>query len=169
MVHHRRMHPEAHGNQCPSCEKPFPSKSSRENHSKMHKIYVCQLCQKEFKPRALYNRHVRRRHGNLPKRHICDICQKRFLEGYELKNHLKLHSAVKERKCQKCEYQCNSITYMRRHEMKHDNRFNFECEECHQGFLAKNQLDAHRDRKHGQGGELYPCPTCSKTYSSKGL
>lgn len=87
----------------------------------------------------------------------CYICKIEFIMLAEVKDHLKKHSAARNRKCEICD------------EMLTSNEFNrhicgtgseIQCEYCNDSFNATFKLMEHLESKHDDNKILYKCRKC---------
>ncbi len=88
----------AHHYQCQVCDVTFLKQEDLDTHSKTHrvdgKLFICEICQKNFSNEQNKRIHVLRHQGSWP--HKCDVCSLTF----QLKSQLQRHSASHTRSTQ---------------------------------------------------------------------
>ena len=84
------------------------------------KDYVCPHCNKGFKARKVFARHLKIHTGEKP--HHCDICGKDFLQRIALKVHMRTHNNGPKRfQCLVCQKDFNHKVSLKEHMNRHHN------------------------------------------------
>lgn len=151
---------------CQNCDLIFSDQAQLEKHEDTHKVFHCDICDKDYQPRENYNRHMKNVHnegGNLP-RVTCNICHRTLKNKYFLKTHLKIHAPDTDYKCPHCDYKNNNLFYMKIHINRHTKQPSYQCEICGEKFYEKPILQTHIQVKHGRGFE---CKICFRSYGTK--
>ncbi|KAK6997580.1 zinc finger protein ZFAT [Biomphalaria glabrata] len=76
-------------------------------------------------------------------KYLCHVCCAMFKTSANLKEHLKIHSSVKEYKCSYCDYSCHRKRNMKIHELTHGSKKPIQCSLCDYSCIQKFQLKAH--------------------------
>ncbi|XP_054276962.1 uncharacterized protein LOC128995926 [Macrosteles quadrilineatus] len=150
--------------------------------------FKCQFCDKEFKTKYNWQRHLKTVHkrnsaGDLlqdlkEKRFVCAICDKSYVEKRNLDHHINsvhLLSEVKRQKkfkCSSCTFQTAYQINLKRHfSRKHENQLiqpttsrKYECQECTASFSHKKNLNYHKRKFHSNDIPFFyikrKCPAC---------
>ena len=128
----------------PLSDLPLPSNLGQEvptkgafKSDKQLNSLTCSFCHKLFSHRSNVLKHVRAVHKKV--RYQCQQCLKIFNQESTLKNHVKtIHEGI-QHKCDLCDKSYNYIAHLKR----------------------------HIESAHSKGGNVYPCPTCTKEFNSK--
>ena len=106
-------------------------------------------------------KHERAQHSDNPYKLDCDICGRPFRFERELDKHKLTHLSPQERMAYRCSF-CgiifDSISHRERHEQRHKDNDNFQCEDCHKMFKNEKNLRHHYKTHHEQ-----PPPAKAKT------
>ena len=99
------------------------------------------------------------------KAQVCNLCGKTVRT---MKRHLLLvHTTEKHLQCDKCDYQTNNSSHLKRHMLRHSDAPNggrdFVCELCHKAFYTNKELKKH-SLIHS-GIKPYKCDICSSAFS----
>lgn len=149
--------------------------------------YKCLLCKKTFK-----SRNNRKYHlfcdKTQSKPHSCEMCHKRFITQAHLKYHQSTHDTDKRFSCQHCSRIYSGEIALKKHLRKHKSKlilflrvpfihlmtslyvfptiddFKYECEQCSEKFIYKEQLNLHRNR---HNDVFHECPDCRKRFLVK--
>jgi len=106
----------------------------------------CQFCGKMFPRVSHLNRHVKDVHGD-DRPYQCIICEFRSKRKDYLKEHMKVHNAVKEHSCEKCGFKTNRTRELRYHKCRTKV---FSCEICDKRSVSLEALRKHKKRFHPQ-------------------
>ncbi|XP_074657197.1 uncharacterized protein LOC141910362 [Tubulanus polymorphus] len=183
---------------CPTCEKCFRLKRSREVHFKRvhtdERLFKCRFCDKRLKTRNYLNIHERTHSGKKPFK--CPICKKAFTRKSNCNMHMKLvHTDERPFKCQFC-YKWMKTRYgLKVHERIHTGEKPFKCPTREQRFTQKSTCQTHIKEVHSNerpfrcqfctkriknrtqlkqheqihtGEKPFKCPTCGQRFSRKG-
>lgn len=110
---------------CLHCGKMMSSKSSLNNHMKIHagdenrKMYMCAKCGKSLSSKLSLNNHIRIHTGE--KLFICHTCGKEFSDPSGLNGHKKIHDKNRKKfMCAKCEKYFTRNSFLKRHMKLHE-------------------------------------------------
>ena len=96
---------------------------------------------------------------------ICTICGQVVSR---MKSHLLVHSKEKRFHCDKCDFQCNESSTLKRHMYTHSDDpmegRKHKCEICSKAFFTKQEINQHL-MIHGRI-KPYKCKLCSGTFSN---
>ncbi|CRL00467.1 CLUMA_CG013729, isoform A [Clunio marinus] len=151
---------------CPECGKELSSLSAVSSHINwIHKIkreFKCETCLKMFATKGSLKEHVKI-HSNI-KEHVCVICKKSFKTVSVLTNHLDTHNETGYG-CSDCGLRLNSKRTLRQHMLKHSDINKFSCEICNAKFKRVKGYKDHLISMHTDI-KAYKCPWCPKTFSN---
>merc|ERR1719336_331915 len=98
-------------------------------------------------------KHERAQHSDNPYKLDCDICGRPFRFERELDKHKLTHLSPQERMAYRCSF-CgiifDSISHRERHEQRHKDNDNFQCEDCNKMFKNEKNLRHHYKTHHEQ-------------------
>lgn len=106
------------------------------------------------KPAPIKNR--RPKPGNLP--HKCPRCPKTFSTGFNMKEHLRIHTGKLKFRCELCDMRFHRENFLQRHmERNHGpdaalHKPVMNCQLCARGFLRQHDLMKHEKMAHGMHG-----------------
>ncbi|CAB4008536.1 zinc finger OZF [Paramuricea clavata] len=116
------------------------------------------------------------RHNHMETAHTaeCSICKKIYTSSY-LKEHMTFHYESSRVTCNVCSKVFSSISNLRKHEKKHENRGIpirdkrrlFKCSECPETFQTQKFLEVHR-KKHVRIVPIQ-CNDCGEVFAQKNL
>lgn len=121
-----RIHSQSHRNtrdfECKECGIRLKTSSSLQAHIKTHsndKPHKCNYtnCLKEFRTRALYQRHFVNVHEN-SKKYCCNFCDKKFPTKYHLGLHMPTHTGERNYVCNFCPKSYGHPATLRNHMIK---------------------------------------------------
>ncbi|KAK3579005.1 hypothetical protein CHS0354_034802 [Potamilus streckersoni] len=160
---HMRAHNEQEIQCCDSCDFETKSQSALHSHVKTHffgKQHACDICKEEF-PTA-FNLRVHKREKSCMKNMRCSYCDFIATGTRELKNHLRIHEAVKM--CSQCDYTTNNVIQLRHHYTEAHSEP--KCELCGFTAVSVRSLKSHMKRHVNdqrfvqQPLEQYKCNLC---------
>ncbi|KAL3860100.1 hypothetical protein ACJMK2_010268 [Sinanodonta woodiana] len=160
---HMRAHNEQEIQCCDSCDFETKSQSALHSHVKTHyfgKQHACDICKEEF-PTA-FNLRVHKREKSCMKNMRCSYCEFIATGTRELKNHLRIHEAVKM--CSQCDYTTNNVIQLRHHYTEAHSEP--KCELCGFTAVSVRSLKSHMKRHVNdqrfvqQPLEQYKCNLC---------
>lgn len=119
---HAQSHRDTRDFECMECGIRLKTPSSLQAHMKIHsndKPYKCCYtnCLKEFRTRALYQRHFAHVHENVRK-YCCNFCDKRFPTKYHLGLHMTVHTGERNYVCNICPNSYAHPATLRAHKLK---------------------------------------------------
>ncbi|CAH1986770.1 unnamed protein product [Acanthoscelides obtectus] len=126
---------------CKKCNLVFPTRTNYLKHMYQHKTYSC-TCGVVFYRSHMFRRHKKRYCSDQNNVHTCTVCKKTFTTAFNLKQHSKVHSEVKQ--TFKCHYS-----------------------NCQRSYEYKKNLLFHINHFHESSGVRYECPDCSMTFKEK--
>jgi len=138
---------------CPdkNCEKEFSMRYLLNNHIKTHlpRTFECEECDSKFKTKDGLKSHFVKVHEE--KIYFCEVegCgSSGFSKLCLLKEHMKFHNTNYEdypNMCSTCGYRTYCSTHLKRHELIHANKREFECRYtyCNECFNDSNGRNAH--------------------------
>ncbi|RZC42241.1 zf-H2C2 2 domain containing protein, partial [Asbolus verrucosus] len=139
---HRRRHKRGEFH-CVDCNKIFATELLFNRHrDSLHKVHVCEICNKTFKLKGDLNFH-RKIHDVNYKKLKCDFCDKMF--GYEKSRKLHVKTAHEGARylCETCGKEVSSIKSLRDHVKTHTGEKPFVCNYCGKCFSTRNYMSAH--------------------------
>ncbi|XP_050675555.1 zinc finger protein 26-like [Leptidea sinapis] len=150
---------------CHICNEGFYDKRQLKPHyMRVHlKVsYSCRFCNKVFKAKESYRRHIIVRHQNtLPNNQKCDHCTETFPDEFELSRHVYLVHHLNDGKiikkedgdkngfqCTKCTNNYDSWEELRIHfEETHYSKSESQCQDCGE-LVPSNELQKHMQSVH---------------------
>ncbi|XP_033725127.1 zinc finger protein 37 homolog [Pecten maximus] len=109
---------------CQVCNKQFSRIQNLNLHRRIHSDnrtkLKCELCEKLFSDRCSLKKHIRYVHS-AERNFICDVCGKSFKQNDTLKNHVRIHAEEKtdEFKCHLCSKLLSSKSALNVHQRSH--------------------------------------------------
>lgn len=144
---------------CPTCQEGFTTLSARTTHEeRAHKnqgveSFPCEEdgCGKILTSRLSLAGHVSRVHRRTGAR-MCEICGKQLTTVSSYKDHIKIHSGVKDWICEVCGrgFSCRKI--LKDHQVTHTGERPFKCKLCDKAYTQRQVLTSHVRKVHGGEG-----------------
>ncbi|XP_063291061.1 zinc finger protein 692-like isoform X2 [Pelobates fuscus] len=105
-------------------------------------------CGRSFNFKKHLKEHEKRHSGR--RDFICEFCAHAFISNSNLIVHRRIHTGEKPLQCEFCGFTCRQKASLNWHMKKHDADafYQFPCDICGQRFEKRDNLAAHRSRKH---------------------
>ncbi|XP_072280383.1 zinc finger protein 692-like isoform X2 [Pyxicephalus adspersus] len=161
-----------------NCGKIFSKRQYLNYHQKYQhmnqRTFRCSMpdCGKTFN----FNKHLKeheKRHSDR-RDFICEFCARAFRSSSNLIIHRRIHTGEKPLQCEFCGFTCRQKASFNWHMKKHDapSFYQYPCDICGQRFEKRDNLAAHKSRKHPEPRDGAPQPsfegdTSSAEYSSQ--
>lgn len=163
-THDRNYHV---GTYCNVCLLLCPSRYALKKHMNIHEDNTCHKCDKSFKNRCTYKKHIQVCGDPSTKicKFFCDICSNGYRHKSGLRGHLRMaHGFGKVVSCNWCSKKFDAISKLRLHIVKHTRERNFCCDYCDGKFVTPAALRYHV-RLH-TGERPFPCDLCDESFLS---
>lgn len=153
---------------CEICDKTFVFEKDLNRHKKIvhhGQIFVCLVCQKNYKSKYVYDRHVAtHEEGYIQPKFKCQICEREFTTKFSLGCHIKSeHLGVKKTySCPMCGKTFSQIRSYRQHANVHAGIRPYTCEICGKSFTYDKSLKEHRYMH--DTVRRFPCTVCGKAF-----
>ena len=102
--------------------------------------HVCMKCNKEFKRKKHWTRHMDLHAGRF--KFYCDDCKKGFRDSTDYKKHMNIHTGILYR-CTVCTKTFTTEEGRNKHMSVHTGIYRFNCNQCGKGFNDKIQYNKH--------------------------
>lgn len=110
----------------------------------MERNFTCEDCGAVYSTQGNLTRHQGSAHHSGEARRVkCDICPKLFKDGYQMRQHRKIHSGLKPFECPECPKRFSSEEKLIEHFRSHYNVKEFACPNCLKGFKYKRSFRRH--------------------------
>lgn len=143
--------------------------------------FICDLCQKLFKQKALLRSHMNT-HMTEP-RFFCPLCPYASKRNNDLKKHFEMHhnperiikKRIRRKKCDKCEEILDSKKACKLHmkekhppeaAVKKARNFNRSCEKCEEVLEGMKAYRLHMKQKHSEAAGVIRCETCHRQFKT---
>ncbi|XP_029428683.1 zinc finger protein 692 [Rhinatrema bivittatum] len=147
------------------CGKIFSNRQYLNHHKKyqheQQKTFTCSepSCGKSFNFKKHLKEHEKRHSDK--RDFICEFCARGFRTSSNLIIHRRIHTGEKPLQCEICGFTCRQKASLNWHMKKHDidSLYQFSCDACGKKFEKKDNVLAHRNKKHARnGGSTAPDP-----------
>ncbi|KAM3912911.1 zinc finger protein 692-like isoform 1-T1 [Leptodactylus fuscus] len=144
------------------CGKIFSKRQYLNYHQKYQhmnqRTFRCSVteCGKTFNFKKHLKEHEKRHSDR--RDFICEFCARAFRSSSNLIIHRRIHTGEKPLQCEFCGFTCRQKASLNWHMKKHDadSFYNFPCDICGQRFEKRDNLAAHKSRKHPAPREMGP-------------
>ena len=162
---------------CKLCGFLCKSESSLKIHMHKHKesraprTYSCDGCGKKYTTQMGVSRHkLSWCRGNKQKTHVsymCAVCNKSFKNKMIYREHLTVHSAIRNHACDVCSKSFKTSRALHRHTTNKHTGVSYKCSLCEFQTSWKGSLKTHYVTKHdSESRPLHKCPECPFTTRS---
>lgn len=135
---------------------------------KSHWGVKCNMCEKFFTSKALFDKHYRLSYNTGPI-YTCSYCNKTMDKYSTFRSHCYRHITEGRYKCNQCQKGFSLQSMLHIHIVaKHTEVKPFICEECGKGFVTKPGLKIHLKKHKSDEKEEYPCVECGKILHTRG-
>ncbi|XP_040176838.1 zinc finger protein 692-like [Rana temporaria] len=161
-----------------NCGKIFSKRQYLNYHQKYQhmnqRTFCCSVsdCGKSFNFKKHLKEHEKRHSDR--RDFICEFCARAFRSSSNLIIHRRIHTGEKPLQCEFCGFTCRQKASLNWHMKKHDAAalYQHPCDICGQRFEKKDNLAAHKSRKHPEPREGASQPsfegdTTSAKYSNQ--
>ncbi|XP_057653677.1 zinc finger protein 62 homolog [Diorhabda carinulata] len=135
--------------------------------SAMNLRYECSVCQKLYRSKARFEKHIVTCDQTLIPNLQCQHCSKFFSCSKSLRNHLKLHDKKQNISCDFCDQKFNTSSSLKYHQVTKHSETSYVCQVCGKKFAIATTLNAHM-QVHNKNKTQCICPVCGKTFHYKG-
>jgi uncharacterized Zn-finger protein len=154
--HIQMVHERAFKFKCQYCPKAYPSRKSQKEHvltqhtKKDIRDKVCEICARAFITELQLAAHRKEVHteGPIP----CEIadCPKRFHKVSKLKRHMKMHTKIKNFRCDRCPNAYSHASHLYRHQEAVHLGLVFVCQVpgCQTNFRRRDNYKVHLMKSH---------------------
>ncbi|KAM4022174.1 zinc finger protein 692-like isoform 2-T2 [Anomaloglossus baeobatrachus] len=144
------------------CGKIFSKRQYLNYHQKYQhmnqRTFRCSVteCGKTFNFKKHLKEHEKRHSDQ--RDFICEFCARAFRSSSNLIIHRRIHTGEKPLQCEFCGFTCRQKASLNWHMKKHDadSFYKFPCDICGQRFEKRDNLAAHKSRKHPAPREIDP-------------
>lgn len=146
--------------------KTAPTKRNK-NLQTPKKLYVCQVCEKNFQTSAKLQQHQLVHSGGTPFK--CEHCKKSFSSKFKLVRHVLIHSDRKAFSCTVCERTFHRKDHLKNHIKVHSpSKKVYTCEKpnCKKEYTSIMSYRKHLAMHAAEEGSL-ECKICSKVFETK--
>ncbi|XP_061727506.1 zinc finger protein ZFP2-like [Cydia pomonella] len=161
--------------QCLACELCFKNVRLFYNHYKeLHAKFVCDVCGKRCKSRAIIEKHLRYHFG-----YECPYCKKKLKNSTSYKNHVETQhtSSVSDSSyCVQCDRRFTSDRMYKRHlqssaahAAERDNtraKRKYPCPECNNVYSRRTYMNNHYRHVHAKQSKYY-CEDCDRHFLNR--
>lgn len=130
----------------------------------------CNICNKIFQDKALYNIHLTENHTvrsniNMLKPFSCEYCDKSYSKFSNLKYHKLTHLQIKPFKCDQCGKSFIRKNALQNHMTLHSGNKTHSCNDCGKSFTSSNILYQHKQTHVETRSHI--CSECNKGFYKK--
>ncbi|KPJ00422.1 Zinc finger protein PLAGL2 [Papilio xuthus] len=155
---------------CPHCNLNFDNQIEYDHHNiEMHaykKKLMCTYCHSVFRRQDHLKRHVQTLHLNR-KYSSCPVCDKDCKRQDLMLEHIKMYhtSNTDVFRCRNCEFRCNTLADLEKHESTHASTERHICPHCNATFKRRDHMVRHVKSQHLN--QSIVCPICPQVYKRR--
>ena len=150
------------------CRMSYPTKNKLEHHVKMNHeepAYRCDICNKTFRYKRLYNKHIATDIHDENGDWHCELCGYITKMRSQLNEHRRIvHENKKLFKCEKCPAAYNTLSNLEMHVKNIHEGVKYKCDLCDESFTLKKNVGRHKKRVHTKNRPLVKCEKCFKDF-----
>ncbi|XP_068086215.1 zinc finger protein 81 isoform X2 [Anabrus simplex] len=139
------------------------------NHLKIHaqvKQYKCTVCPKSFPTQSNLRRHLQIHDAKRQRQHPCSICNKMYTRVDTLKRHELWHTGERRYSCTVCGRLYLHRWNLNQHMLKHSVVKPYTCSICGKAYTQRSTLISHQV-VHSDNQKPYSCDVCGKSFREK--
>ncbi|CAH1250866.1 ZNF84 [Branchiostoma lanceolatum] len=157
-LHLKLSHPEVFNQvyKCRDCEFESPRKSQYVEHTKVHRVWECPICNYSTQDWMTYRRHKQSHTEERP--YTCPMCTYTAKLKVDLERHIRAHTGERPFTCSQCSYQGARKDSLVRHMRTHTGDKPYKCPLCDFASAQQGHLVTHI-RTH-TGERPFTCPCC---------
>ncbi|KAG9511328.1 RE1-silencing transcription factor [Fragariocoptes setiger] len=135
-------------------------------------LQTCDKCHKKFNNKRSLTKHLKDDHNERTKKHACTLCPYRDDTKGGLRTHFQAnHAGEKPHKCDKCQFATSDHNSFRRHKLRHDGLYPYNCPFCAYKSIQSCSYKDHLKKQHRQHADiesyLFSCENCGFTTISR--
>lgn len=123
--------------------------------------YKCEFCNRSYTDKVSLKFHTSNTHTQKFQHH-CTICNKGLITAYRLRNHMALHSDLRQFKCDICGDSFKTDEYLKRHKRETHSGKVLSCGNCKKTFKNMKLLSQHQIF---HKPNTYNCVLCEQTFA----
>ncbi|XP_044736228.1 zinc finger protein 239-like [Chrysoperla carnea] len=150
-----------------NCKASFPKKSKLVVHERVHtneRPFVCDNCGKAYISNSHLKRHINTTHSEVRPTYKCSICMLNLRSLTNLRKHqarLHVNGRKYQYECDECQQGFYKKSQLNAHIFSHTQKAPYTCSHCSEGFLNRASLKKHEKKSHTE----YPCSVCDEKFN----